>query len=213
MAEVISLLTEDEDDDDIDDIGEDDRRVALPVVAPVVPEGTIFWRDDSDVVECSLTQISFTIRGAPVALSRPHIRLGYRLFGGRMGFDRPLYNPSRQKLTLFCQLLVGMIASSHPTCLLPLMEPLLPLEALITFRIRRPNSHFVNLNRNRGLRTNAPRTYVVGKLDLDNLVKFTLDAVGGVIYVNDGQVCHIACRKIWDEGPGSTTCMVSKLVE
>jgi Holliday junction resolvase RusA-like endonuclease len=100
----------------------------------------------------------------------------------------------------------------HPSqILLPLMEPSVPLEAVITFRIRRPNSHFVNSKRNRGLRTKAPRTYVVGKLDLDNLVKFTLDAIGGVIYVTDGQICYISCRKVWDEGQGSTTCVVSKL--
>jgi hypothetical protein len=31
---------------------------------------------------------------------------------------------------------------------------------------------------------------MVGKLDLENLVKFTLDAIGGVIYVTDGQIVH-----------------------
>jgi Holliday junction resolvase RusA-like endonuclease len=58
----------------------------------------------------------------------------------------------------------------------------------------------VNSKRNRGLGTNALRTYVVGKLDLDNLVRFTLDAIGGVIYVTGGQICYISCRKVWDEG-------------
>jgi Holliday junction resolvase RusA-like endonuclease len=80
------------------------------------------------------------------------------------------------------------------------MEPSVPLEAVITFCIRRPNSYFVNSKRNRGLGTNALRTYVVGKLDLDNLVRFTLDAIGGVIYVTGGQICYISCRKVWDEG-------------
>jgi Holliday junction resolvase RusA-like endonuclease len=124
-----------------------------------------------------------------------------------------VYNPSQHKLALFRQVLVSMIASHRSNFLLPLLEPAVPLEAVITFRIRRPNSHFVNSKRNRGLRTRAPRTYIVGKLDLDNLVKFTLDANGGVIYVTDGQICYISCRKVWDKGQGSTTCVVSKLEE
>ncbi len=179
----------------------------------VLPDGTIFLRNESDIFQCSRIKISFTIHGAPVALSRPRIRFGYRLFGGRVGFGRPLYNPSQRKLTLFRQVLVSMITSTPSNFLLPLMEPSVPLEAVITFCIRRPNSHFVNSKRNRGLRTNAPRTYVVGKLDLDNLVKFTLDVIGGVIYVTDGQICYIPCRKVWDEGQGSATCVVSKLEE
>jgi Holliday junction resolvase RusA-like endonuclease len=163
--------------------------------------------------QCSRIKIPFTIHGAPVALSRPHIRFGYCLFGRRAGFGQPLYNPSQHKLAVFRQVLVSMISSSQSPFSLPLMEPSFPLSATITFCIRRPNSHFANSKRNRGLRRNAPRTYVIGKLDLDNLVRFTLDAVGGVIYVTDGQICHISCWKVWDEGHGSTTCVVAKLEE
>jgi Holliday junction resolvase RusA-like endonuclease len=93
------------------------------------------------------------------------------------------------------------------------MEPAIPLEAVITFCIRQPNSHFANSKRTRGLHSNAPQTYVVDKLDLDNLFKFTLDAIGGVIYVTDGQICYISCRNVWDEGQGSTTCVISKMKE
>jgi Holliday junction resolvase RusA-like endonuclease len=207
MAEVISLLTDEEDKDD--DADEDTLAPTNAVTVP--PAGTLFWIDESDIFQCSRIHISFTIQGAPVALSRPRIRFGYRLFSGRVGFGRPLYNPSQRKLTLFRQVLVSMITSTPSNFLLPLMEPSVPLEAVITFRNRRPNSHFVNSKRNRGLRTTAPRTYVVGKLDLESLVKFTLDAIGGVIYVTDGQICYISCRKVWDEGQGSTTCVVSKL--
>jgi hypothetical protein len=77
MAEVISLLTDEEDDAlDLED------TVAPTNVLPVQPAGTIFWIDESDIFQCSRIRISFTIQGAPVALSRPHIRFGYRLFGG-----------------------------------------------------------------------------------------------------------------------------------
>jgi hypothetical protein len=131
MAEVISLLTDKEDDAlDLEDM------VAPRNVLPVQPAGTIFWIDESDIFQCSRIRISFTIQGAPVALSRPRIRFGYRLFGGQVGFDRPLYNPSQRKLTLFRQVLVSMITSTPSNFLLPLMEPSVPLEAVITSRIR-----------------------------------------------------------------------------
>jgi hypothetical protein len=140
---------------------------------------------------------------APLLLYPDHtLDLVIACLVGKIGFGWPLYNPSQPKLTLFCQVLVSMIASSHPPFVLPLMEPSVPLGAVIIFCIRWPNSHFVHSKRNRGLRTNTPRTYVVGKQDLDNLVKFALDAIGGVIYVTDSQICHISCRKVWDEGQG-----------
>jgi hypothetical protein len=186
MAEVISLLTVKEDDAlDLED------TVAPTNVLPVLPDGTIFWRDESDIFQCSRIRISFTIQGAPVALSQPRIIFGYRLFGGRAGFGRPLYNPSQRKLTLFRQVLVSMISFTPSNLFLPLMEPSIQLEAVITLRSRRPNCHFVNSKRNRGLRTNAPRTYVVGKLDLDNPVTFTLDAIGGDIGYGRSNMLHL----------------------
>jgi hypothetical protein len=77
MAKVISLLTDKEDDAlDLED------TVAPTNVLPVQPNDTIFWIDESDIVQCSRICISFTIQGAPVALSQPRIRFGYRLFSG-----------------------------------------------------------------------------------------------------------------------------------
>jgi hypothetical protein len=107
MAEVISLLMDEEDDAlDLED------TVAPTNVLPVLPDGTIFWRDESDTFQCSRVCISFTIQGDPVALSQPRIRFGYCLLGGRVGFGRPPYSPSQHKLTLFRQVLVSMINSN-----------------------------------------------------------------------------------------------------
>jgi hypothetical protein len=80
MAEVISLLTDEE--DDAVDLEDTEDTVAPTNVVTVQPAGTIFWIDESDIFQCSRIRISFTIQGAPVALSRPRIRFGYRLFGG-----------------------------------------------------------------------------------------------------------------------------------
>ncbi len=115
MAEVISLLTDEEDEEDD---GDEDTLAPRNVVT-VPPAGTFFWIDESDIFQCSRIRISFTIQGAPVALSRPRIRFGYGLFGGRVGFGRPLYNPSQRKLTLFRQVLVSMITSPLPIFYFP----------------------------------------------------------------------------------------------
>jgi hypothetical protein len=98
MAEVISLLTDGKDDDSLH---LEEMVAPTNVPPPVISDGTIFWRDESDIFQCFRNQISFTIRGGTVALSRPRIRFDYRLFGGRVGFGRPLYNHSQHKLTLF----------------------------------------------------------------------------------------------------------------
>jgi hypothetical protein len=67
MAEVISLLTDKEDDAlDLEDTVAPTN--VLPVL-PVLPDGTIFWKDESEIFQCSRICISFTIHGAPVALS------------------------------------------------------------------------------------------------------------------------------------------------
>jgi hypothetical protein len=65
MAEVISLLTDEEDEDD----DADEDTVAPTNVVTVPPTGTFFWIDESDIFQCSRIRISYTIQGAPVALS------------------------------------------------------------------------------------------------------------------------------------------------
>jgi Holliday junction resolvase RusA-like endonuclease len=53
----------------------------------------------------------------------------------------------------------------------------------------------------------------VGKADLDNLVKFVLDAMGGVAFADDQQISKLTCKKVWDVGDGSTTCTLTELEE
>jgi hypothetical protein len=59
----------------------------------------------------------------------------------------------------------------------------------------------------------APKKCVVGKADLDNLVKFVLDAMGGVAFADDQQISQLTCEKVWDVGDGSTTCTLTQLEE
>jgi Holliday junction resolvase RusA-like endonuclease len=63
------------------------------------------------------------------------------------------------------------------------------------------------------LRASAPKKFVVGKADLVNLVKFVLDAMGGVAFADDQQISQLTCEKVWDVGDGSTTCTLTELEE
>jgi hypothetical protein len=225
--EVISLLSDDSSNNPgpENDLNETNVNVDIPVNAttessiantiPVANHPPTFWSDPTDnfVVENNTT-LSFTIRGAPVALRRPSVRRGYgaSMVGRRgRGFGRPMYNPSHPKLVQFRSLLVGLLTPTSTP--LPFFSSSVALGARLTFHLRRPNIHFVNSRRDRGLRANAPKTYVVGKVDLDNLVKFTLDAIGGVAFVDDGQIAELNCSKVWVENDGSTACIISKLVD
>jgi hypothetical protein len=127
------------------------------------------------------------------------------------GFGRPMYNPSHPKLSEFRRLLVELVSPPSSSLILPFFLSQIPLGAKIVFGLRRPNTHFVNSRRERGLRATAPKKYVVGKADLDNLVKFTLDAMVGVAFADDDQISRLTCEKVWVENDGSTTCIVSRL--
>jgi len=69
--------------------------------------------------------------------------------------------------------------------------------------MRRPNTHFVNRNREGGqLRASASlKQFVCQKPDIDNLLKFVLDALTGSPYHDDSQVAHTVCSKVWDNAP------------
>jgi hypothetical protein len=62
MAEVISLLTDEEDDA----LDLEDTVAPTNVLVPVQPAGTLFWIDESNIFQCSRIHTSFTIQGAPV---------------------------------------------------------------------------------------------------------------------------------------------------
>jgi hypothetical protein len=220
--EVISLLLE----DSLNNHGKDANNVnveippnalILETIAniPAANDPITFWTDVTGnfVAENNIT-LSFTIRGAPLALRRPSVRRGYgaSMVGHRgRGFGRPMYNPSHHKLGQFQSLLVGLLT---PTALpLPFFPSSNPLGASLIFIFFNLTSILSTQGETAVLGAdNTPKTYVVGKVDLDNLVKFTLDAIDGVAFVDDGQISELNCSKVWVENAGSTSCIISKLV-
>jgi hypothetical protein len=150
--------------------------VMTDAIIPIPNDQSLpFWSAVTDhfVAENNNT-LSFMIGGAPIALRQPSVRRGHGAsMVGQTGHGprHPMYNPSQPKLFQFCALLVGLLT---PILIpLPIFLQALPLARLI-FHLCWPDINFVNSRRDRGLREKAPKTYVMGKVDLYNLVKFTL---------------------------------------
>lgn len=131
-----------------------------------------------------LLSYEFTVNMPPTPLGRPYFARGR------------IFNPSRIKLNEF-------IGLSNPYITEGPLEG--SLKASIIFHIARPVSH---LNRNRtAVRANAPQ-YPTSKPDLDNLVKFVLDALNKKAYQDDSQIVELLCKKLYaDIGTEPRTCL------
>ena len=66
----------------------------------------------------------------------------------------------------------------------------------ITFCYKRPKSHFRSKNKTPILKKDVP-FYKKSKPDIDNLVKFYMDAMNGLFYVDDAQVVSVNAQKVY----------------
>jgi Holliday junction resolvase RusA-like endonuclease len=71
-----------------------------------------------------------------------------------------------------------------------------PLELELYFHFRRPLSHFRTGQYKHILKESSP-LYHTGKRDIDNLIKFVLDALNKVAYSDDAQVCMLKSGKYY----------------
>jgi Holliday junction resolvase len=76
----------------------------------------------------------------------------------------------------------------------------LPCQVAITFRMKRPRSHYADLQGT--LRRSAIAEKPAVTPDLDKLVRAILDALTGVVWRDDSQVCQIYASKEYDHTPG-----------
>lgn len=80
-----------------------------------------------------------------------------------------------------------------------------PISMRLVFRFARPASHFLPVNAKRStpeLKPSAPAQQAVtgGRTgDLDKLVRAVLDALTGVLYLDDAQVVVIGALKRWSD--------------
>lgn len=84
-----------------------------------------------------------------------------------------------------------------------------PLKVDITFYFSRPKSHY-GTGKNAGvLKKTAPYHHIT-KPDIDNLRKLVMDALSGVFYIDDKQVCIGTTIKTYDDRP-RTVINIKKL--
>jgi Holliday junction resolvase RusA-like endonuclease len=121
-----------------------------------------------------------TIQFEPVSLKRHR----HRLKGGT-------YDPSKKDKDEFVKVIDE----------LPTDKMTKPLKCKLHFYCKRPKSHYKSGKKSNELKDSAPK-YNTNNKDLDNMVKFVLDALNDKLYTDDCLIIEINCIKSYSDGDG-----------
>jgi Holliday junction resolvase RusA-like endonuclease len=206
------------------------------IQVPVEPSHWIVASDDimfqeivDSTVDCSTRTVPsvlrFTVRGNPLPLRRHRTSRGF------------VYNPSAATQKSFRTVVEQLIAthvigSPNTTTLveryetrienrIPLWDSLQPIAVSIVFRMKRPKSHFIaNRPGVDRLRKSAPRhmSSTSMRTDVDNLAKFVLDSLNGLVYTDDRQIVSLHVTKLYDNDDSDylfrgSTCVCIRLLK
>ena len=117
----------------------------------------------------------------PVSLKRHR----HRLKGGT-------YDPSKKDKDDFVKAIGAIIPDTSMSK---------PIRCILEFYCKRPKSHYKTGKNAHLLKDTAPK-YNTNNKDLDNMVKFVLDALNGKLYVDDCLIVEIRCVKTYSDGEG-----------
>ena len=96
-----------------------------------------------------------------------------------------VYDPSQADKKAF-------LVASRRIC--PVLEPMVcALKVTLVFYFQRPKSHYTK----KGALTKRAPLMMTRKPDCDNCVKYVLDALNGVYYKDDAQVCVLSATKTY----------------
>ena len=87
-----------------------------------------------------------------------------------------------------------------------------PIHCVLHFYCKRPKSHYKTGKNAHLLKETSPK-YNTNNKDLDNMVKFVLDALNEKLYVDDCQIIEIQCKKLYMEGEGEAGYIYMKFAE
>jgi Holliday junction resolvase RusA-like endonuclease len=121
-----------------------------------------------------------TVIFEPVSLKRHR----HRLKGGT-------YDPSKKDKDEFIKTL-GSLPENKMTN---------PIRCQLNFFCKRPKTHYKTGKKSNELKDNAPK-YNTNNKDLDNMVKFILDALNDKLYLDDCLIIEINCKKTYSDGEG-----------
>ena len=147
--------------------------------------------DEADADIPNITGIRFKVRGNPRPLVRHRSARGF------------VYNPSSGNQKLFQHFVMEFLSTagkeSNLRPAIPIFSSEVPLAMTVVFRMRRPNIHFVGSKREPDrLRETAPDMLSSQKQDVDNLAKFVMDSMNGILYEDDKQVISLHVTKLVD---------------
>lgn len=148
------------------------------------------------------TMISFTVEGKPIPLARP------RFTTARRNGIYMQHAPSRSE---FRRAVLALRDANNSR----MLSVDAKLSITIIYSLKRPLFHFRGRNRENGVvPCRVTRGHPTAGGDLDNLVKFTLDALQGCLFPNDRQIVHICATKVFSDDPhseGSTTVVLKEV--
>lgn len=121
-----------------------------------------------------------TINFEPVSLKRHR----HRLKGGT-------YDPSKKDKDDFIKVIENF----------PTEKMTKPLRCILNFYCKRPKNHYKTGKNAHILKDSSPK-YNINNKDLDNMVKFVLDALNDKLYTDDSLIFEISCSKMYSEGEG-----------
>lgn len=121
-----------------------------------------------------------TIKFEPVSLKRHR----HRMKGGT-------YDPSKKEKDEFVKLISDMLPQKMKN----------PIKCVLKFYCKRPKTHYRTGKYSNELKETAPE-YNTNNKDLDNMVKFVLDALNDKLYVDDSQIIEITCSKLYAKENG-----------
>lgn len=139
-----------------------------------------------------ITPISFSILGDPKSQKRH--RTYTRGKGGRMLPFAKQVDPSKGDKADF----IAQARQHAPES--PLEGP---LQLRVIFFFPRPKGHY-GTGKNAGKLKGSAPMYHTSKPDCDNCVKLVKDAMSGVFYRDDAQVCTLIARKVYADGQPHT---------
>jgi Holliday junction resolvase RusA-like endonuclease len=113
----------------------------------------------------------------PVALKRHR----HRLKGGT-------YDPSKKDKDEFIKAIEN----------LPTEKMTKPIICILRFYCKRPKTHYKSGKNSHILKDTSPK-YNINNKDLDNMVKFVLDALNDKLYTDDSLIIEITCSKLYSE--------------
>jgi Holliday junction resolvase RusA-like endonuclease len=139
--------------------------------------------------------IYFTVWGDPQALKR------HRTYKSKSGKMINVDPSASDKADFLAQAL-----SAKPDA--PITGP---IKVCINAWFRRPKSHFGTGKNSSKLKADAPGFHVK-KPDIDNVLKFVLDALNGIYWIDDAQIAEVSVVKRYG-GPPSVSVRIERLVE